>query len=64
MNAFPGSVDDIIEHYRKEQIVEGYTLKDPVSIQVKKYLKLSIQISQHHRNIMAVKISIRIHNCF
>ncbi|XP_057206203.1 ras GTPase-activating protein 1 isoform X3 [Triplophysa rosa] len=27
------SVDDIIEHYRKEQIVEGYTLKDPVSIQ-------------------------------
>uniref|UniRef100_A0A4W4HD21 Ras GTPase-activating protein 1 n=1 Tax=Electrophorus electricus TaxID=8005 RepID=A0A4W4HD21_ELEEL len=27
------SVDDIIEHYRKEQIVEGYTLKDPVSVQ-------------------------------
>lgn len=24
------SVDDIIEHYRKEQIVEGYNLKDPV----------------------------------
>uniref|UniRef100_A0A672T565 RAS p21 protein activator 1 n=1 Tax=Sinocyclocheilus grahami TaxID=75366 RepID=A0A672T565_SINGR len=29
------SVDDIIERYRKEQIVEGYTLKDPVSIQQK-----------------------------
>uniref|UniRef100_A0AAR2IYG6 Ras GTPase-activating protein 1 n=1 Tax=Pygocentrus nattereri TaxID=42514 RepID=A0AAR2IYG6_PYGNA len=27
------SVDDIIEHYRKEQIVEGYNLKDPVSVQ-------------------------------
>lgn len=27
------SVDEIIEHYRKEQIVEGYTLKDPVSVQ-------------------------------
>ncbi|KAF5906666.1 ras GTPase-activating protein 1 isoform X1, partial [Clarias magur] len=27
------SVDDIIEHYRKEQIVEGYNLKDPVSNQ-------------------------------
>ncbi|KAI1900422.1 hypothetical protein AGOR_G00049780 [Albula goreensis] len=27
------SVDDIIDHYRKEQIVEGYTLKDPVSVQ-------------------------------
>ncbi|KAA0716615.1 Ras GTPase-activating protein 1 [Triplophysa tibetana] len=27
------SVDNIVEHYRKEQIVEGYTLKDPVSIQ-------------------------------
>ncbi|XP_048858438.1 ras GTPase-activating protein 1 [Brienomyrus brachyistius] len=27
------SVDDIIEHYKKEQIVEGYTLKDPVSVQ-------------------------------
>ncbi|XP_029429562.1 ras GTPase-activating protein 1 isoform X3 [Rhinatrema bivittatum] len=24
------SIDDIIEHYRKEQIVEGYFLKDPV----------------------------------
>ncbi|KAK3514563.1 hypothetical protein QTP70_021618 [Hemibagrus guttatus] len=24
------SVDDILEHYRKEQIVEGYNLKDPV----------------------------------
>ncbi|XP_042580548.1 ras GTPase-activating protein 1 isoform X1 [Cyprinus carpio] len=29
------SVDDIIERYRKEQIVEGYTLKDPVSVQQK-----------------------------
>lgn len=29
------SVDDIIEHYRKEQIVEGYNLKDPVSNQVR-----------------------------
>uniref|UniRef100_A0A9J7XBC9 Ras GTPase-activating protein 1 n=1 Tax=Cyprinus carpio carpio TaxID=630221 RepID=A0A9J7XBC9_CYPCA len=28
-------VDDIIERYRKEQIVEGYTLKDPVSVQQK-----------------------------
>lgn len=27
------SVDEIIEHYRKEQIVEGYNLKDPVSVQ-------------------------------
>ncbi|XP_076853804.1 ras GTPase-activating protein 1 isoform X2 [Brachyhypopomus gauderio] len=27
------SVDDIIEHYRKEQIVERNTLKDPVSVQ-------------------------------
>lgn len=34
--SFLGSVDDIIEHYRKEQIVEGYTLKDPVSNQVGK----------------------------
>uniref|UniRef100_A0A672P121 Ras GTPase-activating protein 1 n=1 Tax=Sinocyclocheilus grahami TaxID=75366 RepID=A0A672P121_SINGR len=29
------SVDDIIERYRKEQIVESYTLKDPVSVQQK-----------------------------
>uniref|UniRef100_A0A8C2FTS7 Ras GTPase-activating protein 1 n=1 Tax=Cyprinus carpio TaxID=7962 RepID=A0A8C2FTS7_CYPCA len=29
------SVDDIIERYRKEQIVEGYTLKDHVSVQQK-----------------------------
>ncbi|AWP06932.1 putative ras GTPase-activating protein 1 [Scophthalmus maximus] len=27
------SVDDIIEHYKKEQIVEGYNLKEPVSVQ-------------------------------
>ncbi|XP_010213720.1 PREDICTED: ras GTPase-activating protein 1-like, partial [Tinamus guttatus] len=27
------SIADIIEHYRKEQIVEGYYLKDPVSMQ-------------------------------
>ncbi|XP_066509580.1 ras GTPase-activating protein 1-like [Hoplias malabaricus] len=27
------SIDDIIEHYRKEQIVEGYNLKDAVSVQ-------------------------------
>ncbi|KAI4876546.1 hypothetical protein NFI96_016581 [Prochilodus magdalenae] len=27
------SVGDIIEHYKKEQIVEGYNLKDPVSVQ-------------------------------
>ncbi|XP_030623344.1 ras GTPase-activating protein 1 [Chanos chanos] len=27
------SVDDIIEHYRKEQIVEGYNLRDAVSVQ-------------------------------
>ncbi|KAI1905358.1 hypothetical protein AGOR_G00015290 [Albula goreensis] len=27
------SIDGIIDHYKKEQIVEGYTLKDPVSIQ-------------------------------
>uniref|UniRef100_A0A8C5LPP1 Ras GTPase-activating protein 1 n=1 Tax=Leptobrachium leishanense TaxID=445787 RepID=A0A8C5LPP1_9ANUR len=26
-------IDDIIEHYRKEQIVEGYFLKDPVPVQ-------------------------------
>ncbi|KAF3850951.1 hypothetical protein F7725_012723 [Dissostichus mawsoni] len=27
------SVGDIIEHYKKEQIVEGYNLKEPVSVQ-------------------------------
>ncbi|KAL7391734.1 hypothetical protein ABVT39_013898 [Epinephelus coioides] len=27
------SVDDIIDHYKKEQIVEGYNLKEPVSVQ-------------------------------
>ncbi|XP_028660551.1 ras GTPase-activating protein 1 [Erpetoichthys calabaricus] len=27
------SIDDIIDHYKKEQIVEGYTLKQPVSVQ-------------------------------
>uniref|UniRef100_A0AAY4C9A0 Uncharacterized protein n=1 Tax=Denticeps clupeoides TaxID=299321 RepID=A0AAY4C9A0_9TELE len=27
------SIDDIIDHYRKEQIVEGYNLKDAVSVQ-------------------------------
>ncbi|XP_061119124.1 ras GTPase-activating protein 1-like isoform X1 [Conger conger] len=27
------SIDDIIDHYKKEQIVEGYNLKDAVSIQ-------------------------------
>lgn len=32
--SFSGSVDDIIDHYKKEQIVEGYNLKDPVSVQV------------------------------
>ncbi|KAG2466868.1 RASA1 protein, partial [Polypterus senegalus] len=26
-------IDDIIDHYKKEQIVEGYTLKQPVSVQ-------------------------------
>ncbi|MEE6458735.1 hypothetical protein FKM82_000408 [Ascaphus truei] len=26
-------IDDIIEHYRKEQIVEGYFLKEPVPVQ-------------------------------
>nr|XP_047912649.1 ras GTPase-activating protein 1-like [Anser cygnoides] len=32
------SIDEIIEHYRKEQIVEGYYLKDPVPMQVKFHL--------------------------
>ncbi|XP_041436414.1 ras GTPase-activating protein 1 isoform X1 [Xenopus laevis] len=27
------SIDDIIDHYRKEQIVEGYCLKQPVPVQ-------------------------------
>lgn len=27
------SVDEIIDHYKKEQIVEGYNLKEPVSVQ-------------------------------
>ncbi|KPP73901.1 ras GTPase-activating protein 1-like, partial [Scleropages formosus] len=27
------SIDDIIDHYRKEQIVEGYNLKDAVAVQ-------------------------------
>lgn len=31
---FVDSVDDIIDHYKKEQIVEGYNLKEPVSVQV------------------------------
>lgn len=31
---FLRSIDDIIEHYRKEQIVEGYNLNHPVSNQV------------------------------
>lgn len=33
-HSLTGSVDDIIDHYKKEQIVEGYNLKDPVSVQV------------------------------
>lgn len=33
-NSLTGSVDDIIDHYKKEQIVEGYNLKEPVSVQV------------------------------
>ncbi|XP_070819999.1 ras GTPase-activating protein 1-like isoform X2 [Chaetodon trifascialis] len=32
------SVDDIIDHYKKEQIVEGYNLKDPVSVQQEQVL--------------------------
>lgn len=32
---FFNSIADIIEHYRKEQIVEGYYLKDPVPMQVR-----------------------------
>ena len=28
------SIGDIIDHYRKEQIVEGYYLKEPVPMQV------------------------------
>lgn len=32
--SFWNSIADIIEHYRKEQIVEGYYLKDPVPMQV------------------------------
>lgn len=31
---FCHSLDDIIDHYKKEQIVEGYNLKEPVSVQV------------------------------
>nr|XP_023699170.1 ras GTPase-activating protein 1-like isoform X1 [Paramormyrops kingsleyae] len=27
------SIDDVIDHYKKEQIVEGYYLKDPVPVQ-------------------------------
>ena len=29
------SVDDIVDHYKKEQIVEGYNLKEAVSVQVR-----------------------------
>jgi hypothetical protein len=29
------SVDDVVDHYKKEQIVEGYNLKDAVSVQVR-----------------------------
>ncbi|XP_063051337.1 ras GTPase-activating protein 1 isoform X1 [Engraulis encrasicolus] len=32
------SMDDIIDHYKKEQIVEGYTLGDPVSVQHKEVI--------------------------
>lgn len=32
------SVDDIIDHYKKEQIVEGYNLKEPVSVQQEQVL--------------------------
>lgn len=34
---FSNRIDDIIEHYRKEQIVEGYYLKDPVPVQVREF---------------------------
>lgn len=33
-NFFFNSIGDIIDHYRKEQIVEGYYLKEPVPMQV------------------------------
>lgn len=36
-----GSVDDIIDHYKKEQIVEGYNLKEAVSVQVSSYMLTS-----------------------
>lgn len=28
------SIDAIIDHYKREQIVEGYYLREPVSVQV------------------------------
>lgn len=33
-NFYFNSIGDIIDHYRKEQIVEGYYLKEPVPMQV------------------------------
>ncbi|XP_051539914.1 LOW QUALITY PROTEIN: ras GTPase-activating protein 1 [Myxocyprinus asiaticus] len=36
--SFLGSIDDIIEHYRKEQIVEGHNLRGAVSLQQQEQL--------------------------
>ena len=36
--SYLNSIAEIIEHYKKEQIVEGYYLKDPIPMQVKFHL--------------------------
>lgn len=44
---FFNSIADIIEHYRKEQIVEGYYLKDPVPMQVRHSVQEVYYFSSH-----------------
>jgi len=43
------SIADIIEHYRKEQIVEGYYLKDPVPMQVRFHFSAFAEDPDHHQ---------------
>uniref|UniRef100_A0A8D0GN45 Ras GTPase-activating protein 1 n=1 Tax=Sphenodon punctatus TaxID=8508 RepID=A0A8D0GN45_SPHPU len=45
------SIADIIEHYRKEQIVEGYYLKDPVPMQVRHLLNDTVDGKEIYNTI-------------
>ncbi|XP_061584998.1 ras GTPase-activating protein 1-like isoform X2 [Cololabis saira] len=45
------SVDDIIDHYKKEQIVERYTLKDPVSVQQEQVLSDTVDGKEIYNTI-------------